>query len=101
MKKQERRKKGCRKLTICQRNEKKSNHGNLSGWHGRANVGTGRARSLPFSEGLCVGCRHGRATSSTGRATIMAFAASIFLPFSHYIRTITYKTKGNNRKQRK
>jgi len=83
-----------RKAHNLSKKQKKLNPGVLSGWHGRANIGTGRACSLPFF--LVLAClMQARPCHLSG----CRFFKKNNLAFSHHIRTITYKIKGNNRKQ--
>jgi len=73
----------------------------LTCWHSCGSTSTGRASLSVISCFLVVGQWHGRASTSTGRAITSGQGGQNFSPFSHHVRTKTYKINKNNTKQTK
>jgi len=68
--------------------------------HDRATTGMGRACLSAIFWFLVVMGWHGHAITGTGRASLSGQGGQKISPFSHLIRTKTYKTNKNNTKKR-
>ena len=73
------------------------NPGGLSDWRGHVSTGMGRANSLFLACFWMVDT--GTTVPLQAGAVPTLWPSSVFLAFSHHIRTITYKTNGNKTKE--